>query len=133
TAAVECPLTAGEIASLARSLTGSGSFNGFVDDLAADGRILIEVGAQALIDECLHDASDIGIQLALGLAFKLRLRELHADDGDQAFADVVAGEVFLYVLEQSELLSGVVDGASEGGAEAGEMRATVNRVDVVGE
>ena len=86
-----------------------------------------------LVHECLHHAGDVGIQLALGLAFKLRLRQLHADDGDQAFANVVAGEVFFYVFEQAHLLAGVVDGAGQRGAEAGKVRAAIDGVDVVGE
>ena len=81
--------------------------------LRRDGRVLLEERAQAFVDECLHDAGDVGIQLALGLAFELRLRQLHADHRDQAFADVVAGQIFFHVLEQAQLLAGIVDGAGE--------------------
>ena len=89
--------------------------------------------AQALVHEGLHRAGDVGVQLALGLAFELRLRQLHADDGDQTFAHVVAGQVLLHVLEQAQRLAGRVDGARQRRAEAGEMRSAVDRVDVVGE
>ena len=89
--------------------------------------------AEALVDEGLHGAGDVGVELALGLAFELRLRQLDADDGDQALAHVVAGEVLLHVLEEAELLAGGVDGAGQRGAEAGEVRAAVDGVDVVGE
>ena len=58
---------------------------------------------------------------------------LTRDDRDQAFADVVAGEVFLHVLEEAQRLAGGVDGAGERGAEAGEVGAAVDGVDVVGE
>ena len=95
--------------------------------------ILLEIRAQTLVHECLHDAGDIGIQFAFGLPFELRLRQLHADDGDQAFADVITSEIFFYVLEQAHLLAGVVDGAGQRHAEAGEVRASVDRIDVVGE
>ena len=132
-AAIERALAAGEIAGLACSFARARGFNGFVDDLSSDRRILLEIRAQTLVDECLHDAGDIGIQFAFGLSFKLRLRQLHADDRDQAFAHVVAGEIFFYVLEQAHLLPGIVDGAGQRHAEAGEMRASVDRVDVVGE
>ncbi len=40
-------------------------------------------------------AGDVAVQLALGLAFELGLRDLDADDGGEAFADIVASEVFL--------------------------------------
>ena len=103
-AAIERAFAAREVAGFARGFAGAGGVDRLVDDLAGDGRVLLEEGAQPLVDEGLHDAGDIGIQLALGLSFELRLRQLHADDRDQAFADVVAGQVFFYVLEQAHLL-----------------------------
>jgi hypothetical protein len=47
---------------------------------------------------------NIAIQLAFGLPFKLRLRQLHAHHGGQTFAHVVAGQVLFDVLEQPGLL-----------------------------
>ena len=78
-------------------------------------------------------SGDVGVELALGLAFELRLRQLDADHGDQALAHIVAGEILLQVLEQAERLAGGVDGARERGAEALQMRAAIDGVDVVGE
>ena len=98
----------------------------------AIGRILLEKPAQALVDEGLNGAGDVGVELALGLALKLRLRKLDADHGHQSLAHVVAAQVLLHVLEEAERLADGVDRASQGGAEAGEVRAAVNRVDVVG-
>ena len=132
-AAIERAFAARQIAGLARCFARAGGVDRFVDDFACDRRVLLEERAQLFIDERLHDAGDIGIQLALGLAFKLGLRQLHADDRDQAFAHVIAGEIFFHVFEQAHLLAGVVDGAGQRGAETGEVRAAVNRVDVVGE
>ena len=132
-AAIERALAAGEIARLAGRLARARRLDRLVDDLARHRRVLLEERAQALVDECLHDAGDIGIQLALGLSFKLRLRQLDADHRHQSFAHVVAGQVFLDVLEQAELLAGVVDGARQRGAEARQVRAAVHGVDVVGE
>ena len=71
--------------------------------LLRDGRVLLEERAEALVDEGLHDAGDVGVELALGLALELRLRELDADDGDQAFANIVAGEILLDVLEEAHV------------------------------
>ena len=132
-AAIERAFAARQVAGFAGGFAGAGGVDRLVDDLAGDGRVLLEECAQPLVDEGLHDAGDIGIQLALGLAFELRLRQLHADHRDQAFADVVAGEIFFYVLEQAHLLAGVVDGAGQRRAEAGKMRAAIDGVDVVGE
>ena len=97
------------------------------------GGVLLEECSQLFVDYGLHDAGYVGIQFALGLAFELGLRQLYADHGYQAFADVVSGQIFFYVFEQAHLLAGVVDGAGQRGAEAGEMRASVDGVDVVGE
>ena len=132
-AAIERTFAAGQIAGLARCFSCARSFDRFVDDLARDRRVLLEERAQLFVDERLHGAGDVGVQLALGLSFKLRLRQLHADDSHQTLADVVAREVFFHVLEQAQLLAGVVDGAGQRGAETGKVRAAIDRVDVVGE
>ena len=131
--AIERAFAAGQVAGFAGGFASAGGVNGLVDDLAGDGGVLFEERAQLFVDERLHDAGDVGIQLALGLPFELRLRQLHADHGDQAFAHVVAGQIFFDVFEQAHLLAGVVDGAGQRSAEAGEMRAAVDSVDVVGE
>jgi hypothetical protein len=94
--------------------------------LRATVGVLLEIRAQPLVDEGLHDARDIGIQLALGLPFKLRLRQLHADHRHQPFAHVVTRQIFFDVLEQPHLLPGVIDGARQRHAEAGKMRASIN-------
>jgi len=56
--------------------------------------VLVEVFAQLVVDELRHVAGNIAVQLALGLAFKLRLGTLTLTTAVQAFAHVVAGEVF---------------------------------------
>ena len=82
----------------------------------------------------LDDVLDLGVvQLAFGLALELRVGEAHRDDGGQALAHVVAGEVGVTLFEDVGLAGVVVEGAGEGAAEAGEVRAAVNGVDVVGE
>src|SRR6185369_15025250 len=133
TAAIERTLAARKIAGFARCFTCASSVDCFVDDFASDRRILLEERAELFVYKRLNSSRDIRIQLALGLSFKLGLRQLHADDCDQPFADVIARKVFLYVFEQAHLLAGVVDGAGQRGAETGKVRAAVNRVDVVRE
>ena len=126
-AAVQRALAPGQVASLAGRLAGARRFNRLVDDLAGDRRILLEEHAQALVHKCLHGAGDVGVELALGLTFELRLRQLHADHRDQAFAHVVAAQVFLHVLEEPKLLADGVDGARERGAETRQMRCRHRR------
>ena len=132
-AAVQRSLAARQVAGLAGGFTRACCVDGLVDDLLGDRRVLVEERAQTLVDECLHRARDIGVELALGLAFELRLRKLHADYGYQSFANVIAGEVFLHVLEQPKLLARIVHGASQRGAEARQVRPAIDGVDVVGE
>ena len=132
-AAVERALATGKVAGLASGFARAGRLDGLVDDPLGDGRILLKEHAELFVDQRLDDAGDVGVQLALGLALELRLRQLDADDRDEAFANVVSGEVFLHVFEEAELLAGVVDGAGERGLESGQVRAAVDGVDVVGE
>ena len=81
---------------------------------------------------------DVGLhlgvhQLDLGLRFELRVGVLDGDDGGQALARVVAGEVRVGILEQAVLAGVVVDHARQRGAQAGQVRAAVDGVDRVGE
>ncbi len=133
TTGIECALAAGQVTGLARGLAGTRCLDGLVDDALGDRRVLLKEGAKPLVDEGLHGAGDVGVELALGLAFELRLRQLHADDCDQALAHIVAAQVLLHVLEETELLADGVDGAGQRGAEAGQMRAAIHRIDVVRE
>ena len=65
---------------------------------------------------------DLGVAEArLRLALELRLGQLDADDGDEALAHVVAGEVRVVVLEELLLARVVVEHARERRAEAGEV------------
>ena len=132
-AAVHRAFATGQVTCLAGCFTRSRRFDGLIDNPAADRWVLLEERAQTLVYKRLHDSGNVGIQLALGLPFKLRLRQFYADHCNQAFAHVVAREIFLYVLEQPQLLAGIVDGAGEGGPESGEVRAAIHRVDVVRE
>ena len=112
-AAIERAFAAGEVACFSGSLARAGSFDGLVDDALGDGRILLEEHAQALVDEGLYGAGDIGIELALGLSFELRLGQLDADHGHQSFAHIVSGEILLDVFKQAHLLTGGVDGTGQ--------------------
>jgi hypothetical protein len=79
-----------------------------------------------------YGAGDVGVELALGLALELRLRELDADHGHQSLAYIVAAQVLLHVFEEAERLADGVDRSSQRGPETGEVRTAVDRVDVVG-
>ena len=134
-AGIERGLAAGQLASLAGRFAGAGGVNALADDFAGDRGVLVEIFAELFVDERFDEALDVAIELALGLAFELRLRKFHGDDGDEAFAHVVAidRDFVLLLLEHAERIGVVIDRARERGAKAGKVRAAVNGIDRVGE
>ena len=132
--AVERALAAHEIARLARGFARPRRIDRLRDHAPCDGRVLLEEGAELVVDDLLDDALDFGVaQLRLGLPFELRLRDLDADDRDQALADVVAADALFQVLREVVLGGVGVDRPRQRRAEAGQVRAAFVRVDVVGE
>ena len=67
------------------------------------------------------------------VAFELGVRQLHGDDGGQAFAHVVAGEVVVLVADDALVAAVAVDEGGQRGAEAFLVHAAFGRVDGVGE
>ena len=67
----------------------------------ATGGMLLEVDAELLVHERLDDALHLAVaELRLRLPLELRLGNLHADDRGQAFADVVALEALVVLLQR---------------------------------
>ena len=132
---IERGLAARQLASLAGGFAGARGVDALADDFSRDRGVLVEIFAELFVDERFDEALDVAIELALRLAFELRLRQLHGNDGDEAFADVVAidRDFVLLLLQHAEGIRVVVDRARERGAEAGKVRAAVDRVDRVGE
>ena len=131
---VERALADDEVARLARGLAGAGGGQALLDDPATVGRVLVEVLAEAVGDRGLDLALDLGVaELRLGLALELRVGELDADDRGQALAHVVAGQVAVGIAQHAGAARPVVQRARQGGAEPRQVRAAVERVDVVGE
>ncbi len=65
----------------------------FVENPARDRRILIEERHQPLVNHRVDDAVDLSVdQFHLGLRFEPRIRQLDAQDADQTFAHIVAGD-----------------------------------------
>src|SRR5581483_10006864 len=105
-------LAAGELARLAGRLPGASRVYALADDAAGHGGVLIEIFAQALVHHLLDLTLDVAIQLAFGLPFELRLRQLHGYNRDQSFAHVVSGDrraVFL-LLEHARRAGEIIDG-----------------------
>ncbi len=115
-------------------VAGAGGGQALLHDRPAGARVLLQELAEGLAHDLLHLGLDFGVhQLDLGLALELRVAVLDADDGGQAFARVVAGEVGIGVLQQAVLARVVVDRARERHPQPGQVRAAVDGVDRVGE
>ena len=85
-----------------------------------------------------HDAADQRAHLRVaefcfGLALKLRVGELDADDRAKPLGDVLLRERGIVWLLQIEFLCVFVDAAEHRGAEALDVRTAVDRAHVVGE
>ena len=62
--------------------------------------VLLQEGAERLVDDGLHGAGDFGVaELALGLPLELRLGQLDRDDRGQTLTHVLAGERFVALQE----------------------------------
>ena len=125
---------AGQVARLAGGDPGRRRGLRLADDVLALGGVLLEPGAELVVDDPLHEALGLGVaELGLGLALELRLGELDRDDRGQALADVVARDPVLALLDQAPLLAPVVDQGGQRGAEALLVGAALVGVDRVGE
>ncbi len=94
--------------------------------------MFLEVGAQRLVDGGLHQTLDLGVaELHLGLAFKLRVGQLDADDGREPFADIIPRDRL--ALEHVVGRGIIVDRAGQRRLEADEMGAALPRVDRIRE
>ena len=71
-------------------------------------------------------------QLDLGLAFKLRVGMLDADDGCHAFSSIIAGEVGITILDQAVLAGVVIQHTRGRGPESGQMCTAIDSINGVG-
>ena len=133
-AAIQAVLAHDQVAGLAGGFARAGGREALIDNALRVVRVLFKIQSQPFADDALHDALDFGVaQLAFGLAFELRFGELDADDGGQAFADIVAGQVGVIFLKQLVLAGVIIEHAGQRRAEAGQMGAAVDSIDAVGE
>ncbi len=94
--------------------------------------MLLQICAQGLAHGHLHAAHHLGVaELGLGLALKLGLEHFHRDDGREALAEVLGGNLYLGVLEQIVVFGVFLESECEAAAEAGEVCAALDGVDVV--
>src|SRR5690606_17509716 len=102
----------------------------FVDDLARFTRVQLKEVGQRFADDLRYRTLHFRIeQLNFGLALELRIGVLDADDGRQTFERITAAEVGVFFLDEAILARIAVDHTGHGGAETGEMRTAIRRVD----
>ena len=101
---------AGEVAGLAGGDARGGGVDRLACDLLAFGGVLLEPGAELVVDDLLHEGLHLGVaELALRLALELGLPELDTHDRGEPLAHVLAGEVGVLLLEDSPLARELVD------------------------
>ena len=131
----EGALAAGQVAGLAGRGPRPRCLQHLRDQRLGDRRVLLQVVAELLVDEILDQAPDVaGAEFCFGLALELGLRELDRDHRGQALAGVVPAHAlgrFLAVLVVVRDVA--VQRAGERRAEADQVGAAVDRVDVVRE
>ena len=99
-----------------------------------DRRVLLQIGGQLLFHQVVDHAANLpGAQLRFRLALELRVFHFDGHNRRQAFLRVLRLQVRLVVAQELILAAVVVDGARQGGGEAGQMRAAVGGRDVVDE
>ncbi|MCY1221926.1 hypothetical protein D9M72_339990 [compost metagenome] len=126
-------LAACVVAGLAGGHAGLCSGNCLADDVAGRAGIALQPVAQAVSDHALDEALDLGVaEFGLGLAFELGFRQLHGNDGGQAFADVITREVVVFFLNDVLLPRVAVNERRHGGTETLFVGSALVRVDGVG-
>src|SRR3984957_8786718 len=127
-------LAAGGLGGFQPGIARAGRFDAFADDSARYGGMFVEPFAKFFVNELLDVTLNVAIELAFGLPFKLRLRQTHADDRDEAFTHIIAidGDFVFLLLEHAGGGGEIVDRARKRRAEPGKMRAAVDGIDGVG-
>ncbi len=104
----------------------------FCDDLLGRGRVLFEELAELVVDDLGDDPLDLAVaQLGLGLPLELRVGHADADDRGEPFLEVLAGDRQVLLVLGDVGPGVVVEGPGQGGAEAGQVGAALDGVDVV--
>ena len=94
--------------------------------------MLLKVVGERLAYGLLYGTCHLGIaELGLGLSLKLRLCHLDGDDGGEALAEVLAGNLYLGLLQCLGVFGILLEGAGQRGAETCKVGTALYGVDVV--
>ncbi len=96
--------------------------------------VLFQVVAESLADGCGNGGSNLIVaELGLCLTLELGLKHFYRYYGSEAVAEVIAGNLYLGILEQVVVLGIFLEGGGKAAAEAGEVCTALDGVDVVDE
>ncbi len=96
--------------------------------------MFLKILGQRVCHRRFHRAFDLGVaELGLGLALKLGVSELHAYHCREPFSHILPKQVGLVIPQEFVPAGIIVDGPGEGGAEAGQVSATLLGIDTVSE
>ena len=131
---VEDVLAARHLTRFASSLAGFQSLRRLPNDLLSGGGVLLQIFRKALGHGVLHERADLGVaELRFRLSLELRVMQLYGNNRCQALTRIVTRKIGILLLQDALAARIVVDRARHGLLEAVKMRATLVRVDVVGE
>ena len=109
-ASFECAFAHDELLRLPRRFASTRSVERLANDLFTVGRILFKELREALVDGGLHNALDLcSAELCLGLAFKLRINEFHADHCSETFAHIFTSEIWIVIFHRAVLAAPLVE------------------------
>ncbi|OPY78127.1 MAG: hypothetical protein A4E70_02447 [Syntrophus sp. PtaU1.Bin005] len=104
----------------------------FAQQLLGCRGIFLQVGADFFVNDAFHEPPHFGVsQLGLGLAFKLGIGDLDADDAGKAFPQVLSPQRFL-PFQEIVVDRIVVEDARQRRPESAQVRSPLRRVDAVG-
>ena len=87
------------LAGVACRLASLGGQGHLVEDGLGFLGVLFQIVGELLSHDAVDDTHDLVVaEFGLGLAFKLRFRHLHRDDGGKAFAEVIGRDLHLQLL-----------------------------------
>ena len=129
---LERAFSSGKLLRLSRSVPRSRGLYRLFHYALGNGGIFLKEHPQLFVQQRLDDTPYGSVsELGLGLALKLRVRDLNAHNRHQAFPHVFPGDGHLEVLEKVLLLGVLVYGSRKGGAESREMGSALDVVYVV--
>ena len=96
---IQSRFSPGQLPCLSGRIPGSLRQDRFLHNDLGDCRILFQIDFQLAADNAVNRASCLAVsQFLLGLAFKLRIFDLHTDNSCKSLPDILSGQILLIIL-----------------------------------